>query len=114
MLTRKIAGFAGALMLVSTAAAATDGKITMPKTWDTNQDGRISADEWSTGSANHASFDAWDSNSDGMVDRTEFYQGVWMKYDANQDGAMDADEQKRFSADDEFNFPGNSKNRRGS
>lgn len=77
----------GALFAVSPALAQ-EGY----SEWDTDGDGAISQEEWSTGFGEAGVYDGWDANDDGVLDEDEFNEGVFSAYDANDDDMIDEQE----------------------
>ena len=59
-----------AASLAAAAAQAAEGRFIHPA--DTNEDGRISPQEWTAYKLPAADFDKADTNSDGQVDGPEF------------------------------------------
>ncbi|RJS94077.1 hypothetical protein D3260_05770 [Salinisphaera sp. Q1T1-3] len=97
---------AGALAFTATTAFSAafadmdsnnDGKVTKDeyfgtvadwgtyKDWDTNGDGLIEASEFDAGPF-EGSYTYWDYNNDGYLDSYEVYDGLYATYDANDDG----------------------------
>ncbi len=73
--------------------------------WDTNGDGVISGQEWSSASPTWfgSGFSSWDRNNNGMLDTTEwqsFYSNsrLYQMYDTDGNGAIDATESSRIPA----------------
>jgi Ca2+-binding EF-hand superfamily protein len=53
--------------------------------WDSNGDGALSVDEWSSGSKEK--FDAWDTDGDGSLSRSEVSAGMASKKEGKKEGA---------------------------
>ncbi|GGK54687.1 hypothetical protein [Salinarimonas ramus] len=70
--------------------------------WDTNDDNSIGPDELSAGLGDNATafnerfgddaFTEWDEDADGMLTETEFNEGVYAGYDADDSGVIEEPE----------------------
>jgi len=105
------AAAATALMTWGGAAVAVDADKF--SAWDTNDNGRISQQEWRNGQEKFDEFSYMDKNGDGVISSDEYSNAYWDEYDATKDGSMDQDEFDSYRSGPNFTFPGNS-NRKGS
>lgn len=80
-----IAGFALAL-------AATPALSQSEGTYDVDDDGSVTMDEFNAGFDSSGEYDKWDADGDGMLSREEFNAGVYSKYDSDGDGSWTTDE----------------------
>lgn len=80
-----------ALLFAGTAMAA-DAKLS----WDSDNDGTITADEYMAAKDRNSMFDAWDADRDGMLNADEFATGNWKMFDQNADDMWDETESGAF------------------
>lgn len=104
---------ATALMAGGGVAVAVNADADKFSAWDTDNNGRISQQEWRAGQERFNEFAYMDQNDDGVINREEYSDTYWDEYDATKDGSMDRDEFDAYRSGPNFTFPGNS-NRRGS
>ncbi|MDN5882362.1 MAG: hypothetical protein L0H37_08325, partial [Nitrosospira sp.] len=106
-------GFAGPMALAANSNTNTstfeswdennDGKITMDEfygptsdpglysSWDTNGDGLIDHKEWTFIGWDY-DYDVWDFDNNGYLDAHELYVGLYTVYDTNKDKKLDKNE----------------------
>ncbi|MCQ0090872.1 hypothetical protein [Roseovarius sp. M141] len=81
------------VMLTGTAAFAQDS------TMETDADGNINMDQFSTGFSQTGNFTSCDSDGDSMLSEDEYNSCVFRGYDRNQDEKIDADERTTMDED---------------
>ena len=80
-------------MMAGTAAFAQDS------TMETDADGNINMDHFSTGFSQTGNFKSCDSDGDAMLSEDEYSSCVFRGYDRNQDEKIDADERTIMDED---------------
>lgn len=79
------------LLATGTAAFAQD--------METDADGNISMDQFSSGFSQTGNFKSCDTDGDSMLSEEEFNSCVFRGYDRNQDDMIDADERTTMDED---------------
>lgn len=66
--------------------------------WDADESGALSREE-AGDMADRGGFDEWDADTDDQISEDEFSQGVFAQYDEDGDGYLDADELSAYLDD---------------
>lgn len=79
-------------LTAATVALATSAMAQESTTFDMDEEGRVSVESFTAGFDEMGTYDAWDADGDGMLSRDEFNQGVFTRYDADEDAYWNSDE----------------------
>lgn len=63
--------------------------------WDENGDGKLEPDEFRTGMGGldyDRNIASWDTDDNGEISQNEYIQGMWNEFDADENGQLSADE----------------------
>ena len=86
MKTQFTIALCAALGLGGTAIAQSDAD------WDSDSDGSVSRDEWTTGMGGSNAFSDWDADGSGMVDGAEYAGGTFDRFDKDGDDNLSPSE----------------------
>ena len=90
---------AGLASVMVTAQAATQIEIS---DWDSNADGHISHSEWNQHCPASNIYSNWDTDNDGLIDDDEYSTGLFRHWDENDNGVLEENEWSRAN-DNWFN-----------
>ena len=85
---RKVTSLTAIALALGLAAAPAMAQEDL-STWDTDEDGILSEEEFGTGFGENEAFDTWDADGDGLLSEDEFKSGVFGSYDEGDSGAIE-------------------------
>lgn len=81
-----------AAIVAAAGLAAAPASADIFDDWDTDNDGLISEGEYTDALGPDDDFIDWDDDGDGMLSDNELNDGIYDRYDMNQDGYITRDE----------------------